>query len=137
MEQVQVASEGKVKRHITRGLDVDSRKELRGEEDARSTAGMRNPALLQKHWPKLWSTMSEVRAVLEAALDSHEELRGLTRLCGQSKVTPPSAEVLGIIRETVLTKLKGDPSTAEDHHPASPWRYQLVGAVVDKQVIPT
>ena len=132
MEQVQVSTEGKVKRHVSRGVDADSLKKIRDEEDARSTAGMRNPALLQRRWPQLWSTMAAVRTILEKAHAEHEELRRLSELCGKDPPrAQPSNEVLNVIRADILKVLGKDAAKADDHHPASPWRFELVRAVLE------
>ena len=53
-EKVQARFAGRVRRHVLRGADPLSARELRDSEDLDSTAGVRNPALLESRWPKLW-----------------------------------------------------------------------------------
>jgi hypothetical protein len=63
--QVLLVGSGKVRRHLLRGNDAPSKKELRKSDDESSRAGMRNPALLEATWPSLWKQMAKVPSCSE------------------------------------------------------------------------
>ena len=57
-----------VKRHWSRGVDPESSREKRREEDRSCNAGMRNPDDVLARWPSLIDAMKPVRRVLLEAL---------------------------------------------------------------------
>ena len=54
----------RITRDATRGVDAQSRKELRDAEDAACNAGMRNLAAVLSRWPALVEAMIPVRKAL-------------------------------------------------------------------------
>ena len=62
LKDTTLTSQGRVRRHVSRGADEQGKKERRDAEDKESQAGMRNPADLEKAWPTLWSAMDKVRS---------------------------------------------------------------------------
>ena len=137
LEQVKLADHGRVRRHVLRGLDADSSREKRKAEDDACKAGMRNPAALVRVWPQLWRTMEEVRESLVQAWHDLPELRGLAGLCGDgSSKVAPSDETLRELRRRVGQALGVPAGQEDDHHPASPWRFELVRACQRKSSDP-
>ena len=130
LDQVQLAEEGRVKRHRTRGEDEDTRKEIRDKEDRDCQAGMRNPADIEAKWPRLWETMGRVREVLTEARKKDPSLADLTALCGESpQRSPPSEQALLDIRSDLANVLGVATDEMDQHHAASSWRWGLVHGV--------
>ena len=130
LELVRATSQGRVRRHALRGEDAESKKERRRREDLDSQAGMRNPADLVSTWPRLWQTMVPIKKVLEDMWHEHDELRDLAEACGKEPSRqPPSDGVLREVRAKVAAVLGVDESKVEKHHPASPWRFEVVRQV--------
>ena len=84
LDLVELSGGRRAKRHCARGEDADTKKEVREAEDAASRAGMRNPADLEEHWQRLWEAMAPVRSCLEKERSKNPELKGLTKLCGET-----------------------------------------------------
>ena len=74
----------RIKRDASRGVDPDSRKEIRDAEDAVCNAGMRNPAAVCERWPALVTAMQPVRQALMEAMDKCADLRDLPLAVGRS-----------------------------------------------------
>ena len=125
-EKVQTHFAGRVRRHVLRGTDPLSARELRDAEDLDSTAGVRNPALLESRWPKLWGSMANFRRALLKLRDLEPELHGLSDCCGHDGRQPPSEEVLERGRRFLEQELGLPDGTASLKHPASPWRHGLL-----------
>ena len=91
---------------------------------------MRNPALLETTWPKLWKELEDVRLYLFAARRDHPELEGLAACMGSSPThNPPSEQLLASIRRGLEVCWGLPEGAAEKRHPSSPWRYELVRAL--------
>ena len=71
-----VHGDGRVHRHVRRGVDQLSSREVRNQEDAASMAGMRNPEKVVRQWPSLRAVMTKVRHVLLRERDRFPSLRG-------------------------------------------------------------
>jgi len=129
---IAVAGSGPVKRHALRGGDDPSMKEHRALEDRGCTAGCRSPADLHDGWPSLWETMAIVRSVLLRARSISSDLRGLVGCCGEAPDRPPPLEAsIKAIRKELERVMGGLPEGTFDlHHPASPWRAELVGTIL-------
>ena len=129
LERVQLARQGRVRRHELRGAEEESARERRRAEDDRCLAGMRNPAALIDRWPRLWQAMDAVKKVLVDAHSERPDFQGLTGLCGDGAARgAPTEEVLRELRIKLAEALGADEAEADLHHSASPWRYALVRA---------
>ena len=93
---------------------------------------MRDAARVVEDWPKLAETMQELGHHLMAFLEDDPSLRGLAECCGKHGRPPPSVEVLSALRARLEDSYNLKPGTFELHHPASPWRYGLLGLVVQR-----
>ena len=61
----------------------------------------------------------------------HESLQQLAHACGNgASRAPPSDSLITELRSRVARKIGLSPEQADLHHPASPWRYQLVRKVL-------
>ena len=129
LDEVELAQEGRVKRHRARGEDEATTKERRAQEDSESCAGMRNPADLERKWPRLWETMDKVKQVLLQARRKHPELVGLAKHCGEEVANPVEEHILQEVRLEVAEVLGVASDQADWHHQASPWRPFLVKGV--------
>ena len=77
--------------------------------------------------------MTSMRAVLLKARAENPDLQRLAWCCGAEPLrTPPNTESPAIsqVREAVAAALGVDHVSAEETHPASPWRYNLVRAIL-------
>ena len=111
--------------------DPDSEREKRRRENATCTAGLRSPAALLSRRPELTSSTRGLARTLMHLRASTPELQGLHLAGGaQPRRPPPSAASVSRARATIATALGLDPTSAELHHPAAPWRHQLVKAVL-------
>ena len=127
---VAFASEGRVKRHRARGSEQESAREKKAREDYTSNAGMRNPAEVLKRWPEMATAVAPVLAALRSARSENERLRGLVRCCGKEPRRQPPSEAAVAAARTLVEQALGLPSgSAERHHEASTWRYELVREV--------
>ena len=79
-EDVSVTAFGRVPRHCSRGADVTSARELRAKEDARCTAGLRRPHLLEQDWPELFAAMRPVGELLAKMVDGDPEFWSLQEI---------------------------------------------------------
>ena len=111
--------------------DPDSEREKRRRENATCTAGLRSPAALLSRRPELTSSTRGLARTLMHLRASTSELQGLHLAGGaQPRRPPPSAASVSRARATIASALGLDPTSAELHHPAAPWRHQLVKAVL-------
>ena len=128
---IAAVASGPVRRHVFRGATDESAKEIKKAEDQKSTAGCRNPAWLRDGWPSLWDTMAPIRSVLLRARTASSDLRGLVGCCGDSPSrSPPLEASLVAIRCELERLFVVPPGTFDWHHPASPWRAELVGTLL-------
>ena len=75
--------------------------------------------------------MRKVRNTILHFRRQRPELQGLPGACGSSPSrSPPSPELIADLRAHVARKLGLSESSAEAHHPASPWRYAIVQRVL-------
>jgi hypothetical protein len=81
----------RIQRNKSRGVDEDSRKEIRDAEDAACNAGMRNPAAVCSRWPELVEAMQPVRQALLVAIAQCPDLQSLPLAVGKSPVREPPA----------------------------------------------
>ena len=72
-----VFGHGRVHRHVRRGVDELSAREVRNTEDAASMAGMRNPEKVVRQWPGLRQVMTRVRHVLLRERARNPSMKGL------------------------------------------------------------
>ena len=79
---VELAHDGKVKRHMSRGSHTPSKMEAKDQEDKVSTAGMRDPARVVADWPELRATTKKVEAALRRSRASKPVLQSLTDCFG-------------------------------------------------------
>ena len=77
-----LSAEGRVRRHADRGIDADSAREVRRQEDEASKAGCRNPADVVLSWPALWRGMKGLLSVLAEFRNANAALRDLPAACG-------------------------------------------------------
>ena len=129
-EQASRHDHGRVLRHLLRGQDPQSAAERREQEDAASTAGMRNPASLEHTWPDLWAVGADLRKVLLFVRRMMPDaFVGLTGCCGKAPSRdPPNSEQIAWLRRS-LEKMFCAPLGAFDcANEASTWRYNLVQA---------
>ena len=143
-EQATRHDHGRVLRHLLRGSELQSAAEKREQEDASSTAGMRNPAGLEHRWTDLWEVGSDLRKILvyvrKMMPDAFVNLAGC---CGKTPARhPPTDENVAWLRRALETALSAPLGTFDYHNAASTWRYGLVQAIqsaakdVDK-ILPT
>ena len=124
-------SSGKVRRHIDRGASRQSAREVKAAEDDKSTAGARNTFDVISAWPSYQSAMLPVRSSLLEAIRSHPDLQGIAGACGQNPSrSPPHASAVSWARKLVAESFGLTPAQAEWHHAASPWRPELISAVL-------
>ena len=81
-----------VKRHWSRGVDPESSREKRREEDRSCNAGMRNPNEVLARWPSLIDAMKPVRTVLLEALAADAGFGSLLYCLGPRSSQPPPAD---------------------------------------------
>ena len=72
-DDVPVTAYGKVHRHHNRGEEVLSAREVCTKEDARCTAGLRRPHLLEPEWPNLFAAMRPIGKLLAKLVDQDAE----------------------------------------------------------------
>ena len=129
LSEVSLTEQGRLHRHRLRGLDAESQREARRREDEASKAGMRNPANLIYSWPTLWKGMGRIAAVLDRCLQEDPDVAGLATCCGSTPAKePPTESSVSRARAAVAEELGLEPERAELHHPASPWRFEVVRA---------
>ena len=127
LEAASKTDDGRVYRHIWRGMDHMGAKEIREEEDLHSTAGMRNPHALEEGWPQLWDVMADVRKLLLQLRHHLPEFRGLAGCCGSEPAREPPDELAVDQVRRVLSVYLGIPLVEALHtHHASPWKAVLV-----------
>ena len=130
-DRVVTTRDGKVRRHVDRGLVADSGKETRRHEDLACQAGMRNPWSVVERWPELAKAMSPVYLALLGFIHGTPGARNLWQACGEdASRSPPSEELVTAAREAVAVALNLTFDEAEAHHQASPWRHNIVEQVV-------
>ena len=101
-------------------------------EDSQSQAGMRGPARLAESWPSLWQAMAKVTPVLLEARGGEGTFAYLTGCVGEAPARQPPTELeMAGLRAKVANALGLSAKTAEQRHPAAPWRFQLVAAIQD------
>ena len=93
--------------------------------------GARNAYDVISDWPKYQEAMKKVRNTILHFRKQHAELQGLTGACGSTPSRPPpSSDLVANLRARVARKLGLSPGSAEEHHPASPWRYAIVQRIL-------
>ena len=136
-DRVTTISDGRVRRHIDRGLTATSLAEVRKTEDLACLAGMRNPHQVVGRWPQLSQAMHPVYLALRGFLQRTPGAQNLWRACGDNtRVRPPSPELVTAAREEVAMALGLSFGEAEEHHSASPWKFNLVRQVVERSADP-
>ena len=129
-DRVEVITSGRVKRHADRGETAASAREVRDAEDAASFAGARNAAEVIARWPLYAEVMRPIREVLLAAVKSMTDLWHQVGALGKKpKRKPPTDVTIWLVRKRLAPVLGLSHQDADAHHPASPWRYNLVRAV--------
>ena len=120
----------RITRDATRGVDAQSRKEVRDAEDAACNAGMRNPAAVLSRWPALVDAMLPIRKALLSAIANCTDLHDLPKAVGANPSRPPpTLESIAVARATVAKALNLSSKAAEKKHRAGKWRYKIVSAV--------
>ena len=120
----------KIARHVDRGVDTPSAKDVRDAEDRACNAGMRNPAAVCDRWPELISAMAEVRRALLQVCEDIPELRDLPLAVGDNPdVPPPSDDAIKEARRRVGVALGIPACDVDAHHSAGKWRYNIVKAI--------
>jgi len=123
---------GRVIRHFCRGGAVYDARRARALADAAAQAGMRDPACLEHTWESLWEAMAPIGALLLEARAADVRLQNLHEAFGDSPTRPvPPDDVVDALRVRVGRLLGLDAADCAARHPASPWRFRLVGRVQD------
>ena len=122
-------AEGRVRRHVLRGADGDSAREIREAEDRQSTAGMRNPADLEDVLPLLWGAMTNFRKTFAKLRLQFPFLQNLSECCGKDGRKPPTSEEMDAVRRALAVDLGLPYAITQLKHPATEWRNGLLGCV--------
>ena len=133
IERLSISTSGVLVRHMDRGATDRSARQLKAAEDDASRAGARNPFQVLEKWPAYVEALDPVRKLLTKAVRSDKEFQGLAGACGKNPTRPPpSAKAVRRLR-LKLGKLLGlSKEQTQAHHPASPWRYNLVRATQER-----
>lgn len=110
--------------------DEESRRSRFRREDLACTAGLRNPARIVARQPHLIAGTRALTAALVQARLASANLQSL-HLAGGSTPSrqPPTEECVDRARQDFAAALGVSAAGAAATHPASPWRYQLFGAL--------
>ena len=131
LADVTLAQEGrKAKRHRIRGPTESSKRELRETENQECLAGMRNPVTALREWPSLIEAVADVGQLLRHKISRAPSFQGLAGCCGASPSRgPPSETMLALLRNQVEEVLGLPRGAAAKHHPAAPWRFEIIRAI--------
>ena len=131
VDMADLRGEGRVYRHVLRGLDAMGSKEFRELEDQKSTAGMRNPWHLKDVWPELFTGLASLRSLFLTFRGLFSNFQGLTDCCGAEPLRlPPGDEELGALRRCMAILFEVDPEKFVEKELASPWLAGVVEALV-------
>ena len=94
-------------------------------------AGARNCYDVIDNWETYPKALKKVKNTILHFRRQHASLQRLADACGPTACrTPPPEEIVSELRARVARKLGLDPAVADQHHDASPWRFQLVRRVL-------
>ena len=94
-------------------------------------AGMRNAASVVRRWPALVEALEPVGALLREKIERVPSFQGLAGCCGADPSRPPPSEtLLGLLRSQVEEVLGLPRGSAQECHPAAPWKFNIVDKVV-------